>query len=73
VGEAPGCLSERSHHVEVPHGKRPRDRDGPERQRQEMSLSSIELAPFTAFPTSVLGPMWCPQVPACISRSSSRP
>jgi hypothetical protein len=48
VSEAPGRLSERSHHVEVPEGKRPRDGDGLERLRREMSLSSIELTPFTA-------------------------
>jgi hypothetical protein len=28
VSEALGCLSERSHHVEVLDGKRPRDGDG---------------------------------------------
>jgi hypothetical protein len=27
VGEAPGCLSERPHHVEVPDCKGPRDGD----------------------------------------------
>jgi hypothetical protein len=31
VCEAPGCLSERPHHVEVPHGERPCDGDGLER------------------------------------------
>jgi hypothetical protein len=48
VSEAPGRLLERSHHVEVPHGKRPCDGDGLEHLRREMSWSSIELAPFTA-------------------------
>jgi hypothetical protein len=47
VSDAPRRLSERSDHVEVPHGERPRYGDGLERLRQEMSLLSIELAPFT--------------------------
>jgi hypothetical protein len=41
-------LSEQPHHVEVPDGKRPRDGDGVKRLRQEVSLSSVELAFFTA-------------------------
>jgi hypothetical protein len=44
VREAPGCLSERPHHVEVPHGERPCDGDALERLRREVSLSSVELA-----------------------------
>jgi hypothetical protein len=28
VREAPGCLSERPHHVEVPHSERPCDGHG---------------------------------------------
>jgi hypothetical protein len=48
VSEAPERLSERSHHVEVPDGERPRDGDGLERLRREVSLSSVELAPFKA-------------------------
>jgi hypothetical protein len=47
VSEAPGRLSEWSHHVKVPHGKRPHDGDGLERLRREMSLSGVKLAPFT--------------------------
>jgi hypothetical protein len=47
VSEAPERLSERSDHVEVPHGERPRDGDGLERLRREMSLSGVELAPLT--------------------------
>jgi hypothetical protein len=41
-------LSEWAHHVEVPNGERPRDGDCPQRLRQEMSLSGVELAPFIA-------------------------
>jgi hypothetical protein len=37
VSEAPRCLSEWCHHVEVPDGKRPRDGVGLERLRREMS------------------------------------
>jgi hypothetical protein len=48
LSEAPGRLSERSHHVEVPHGERPRDGDGLKRLCWEMSLSGVKLAPFTA-------------------------
>jgi hypothetical protein len=44
--EALGRLSERPHHVEVPHNKRPCDGDGLKRLRREMSLSSKELAPL---------------------------
>jgi hypothetical protein len=47
VGEAPGRLSEWTHHVEVPDGERPRDGDRLQHLRREMSLSSVELAPFT--------------------------
>jgi hypothetical protein len=45
VGEAPRRLSQRPLHVEVPDDKRPRDGDCLKRLRQEVSLSSIELAP----------------------------
>jgi hypothetical protein len=48
VGEALGHLSEWTHYVEVPNGEGPRDGDCLQRLRQEMSLSSVELAPFTA-------------------------
>jgi hypothetical protein len=48
VGEAPGRLSEWTHHVQVPDGEKPRDGDCLECLRREMSLSSVELAPFTA-------------------------
>jgi hypothetical protein len=48
VSEAPGRLSERSHHVDVPHGERPRDADRLKRLRREVSLSSVKLAPFIA-------------------------
>jgi hypothetical protein len=47
VGEAPRRLLEWPHHVEVPDGKGPRDGDCLERLRWEVSLSSIELEPFT--------------------------
>jgi hypothetical protein len=47
VSEALGRFSERPHHVEVPDGERPRDGNGLERLRREVSLSSVELAPFT--------------------------
>jgi hypothetical protein len=47
VGEAPGCLSEWTHHVEVPNGERPHDGDCLQCLRRKMSLSSVELAPFT--------------------------
>jgi hypothetical protein len=33
MSEAPGCLSEWTHHVEVPDGERPRDGDGLEHLR----------------------------------------
>jgi hypothetical protein len=48
VGEAPGHLSERPHHVEVPDGESPCDGDGLECLCQEVSLSSVELTPLTA-------------------------
>jgi hypothetical protein len=48
MSEAPGCLSEWPHHVELPDGERPHDVDGLERLRRELSLSSVELTPFTA-------------------------
>jgi hypothetical protein len=48
MSEALWRLSEQSHHVEVPDGERPRDQDCLERLRREVSLSSVELAPFTA-------------------------
>jgi hypothetical protein len=51
--EAPGRLSERPHHVEVPHGERPCDGDSLERLRWQMGLSGIELAPLTT-PYNVL-------------------
>jgi hypothetical protein len=41
VGEAPGYLSEWTHHVEVPDGEGPRDGDCLQCLRQEMSLSSV--------------------------------
>jgi hypothetical protein len=44
--EAPGRLLKRPHHVEMPHCERPCDGDGLERLRQEMGLSSVELAPL---------------------------
>jgi hypothetical protein len=58
VSKAPGRLSERPHHVQVSHDKRPRDGDGLKRLRQEVSLSSVELAPFTT-PHDVLGVCDC--------------
>jgi hypothetical protein len=48
VAKALGRLSEWAHHVEVPDGERPRDGDCLQCLRQEMSLSGVELAPFTA-------------------------
>jgi hypothetical protein len=54
VREALGRLSERPHHVEVPHGERPCDGDGLERLRREMGLSRVELAALAA-PYNVLG------------------
>jgi hypothetical protein len=47
VGEAPGCLSEWTHHVEVPDCEGPRDGDCLQRMRREVSLPGVELAPFT--------------------------
>jgi hypothetical protein len=47
VSEAPSRLSEWSHHVDVPDSDRPCDGDGLKRLRREVSLSSVELAPFT--------------------------
>jgi hypothetical protein len=58
VSEAPGLLSERPHHVEGPHSKRPCDGDGMKCLRREVSLLSVELAPFTA-PHDVLGVCDC--------------
>jgi hypothetical protein len=40
-------LSEQPHHVEVPDGEGPRDGDCLQRLRREVSLSSVELTPFT--------------------------
>jgi hypothetical protein len=48
VSEALGCLLEGAHYVEVPDCKRPRDGDRLQRLRRQVSLSRIELAPFTA-------------------------
>jgi hypothetical protein len=47
VGEAPGCLSERSHHVEVPNCEGPRDGDCLQCLRRKVSLPGVELASFT--------------------------
>jgi hypothetical protein len=47
TGEAPGCLSERTHHVMVADCEGPRDGDCLQRLRREVSLSGVELAPFT--------------------------
>jgi hypothetical protein len=47
VCEAPGSLSERPHHVEVPHSERPCDVDCLKCLHREMSLSSVELPPLT--------------------------
>jgi hypothetical protein len=47
VGEAPRRLSEWAHHVEVPDGERPHDGDYLQCLHREMSLSGVELAPFT--------------------------
>jgi hypothetical protein len=47
VGEAPGCLSEWTHHVEVPNCEGPYDGDCLQHLRWEVSLPSVELAPFT--------------------------
>jgi hypothetical protein len=63
VDEAPGLLSEWIHHVEVPDGTWPCDGDYLQRLHREMSLSSVELAPFTASHDvlrvlSVLGLAW---------------
>jgi hypothetical protein len=58
VGEAPWRLSERPHHVEVPDDERPCDGDGLKRLRREVSLLSVELAPFTV-PHDVLGVRDC--------------
>jgi hypothetical protein len=48
VGEAPGCLSERPHHVEVPDCKGPRDGDRLQCLRLEVSFLGVELTPFAA-------------------------
>jgi hypothetical protein len=53
VGEAPGCLSEWAHHVEVPDCEGPCDGDRLQRLRREMSLPGVELASFAA-PHNVL-------------------
>jgi hypothetical protein len=52
--EAPRCLLERPHHVEVPHSKWPCDGYGLKRLRQEVSLLSIELAALAA-PHDIFG------------------
>jgi hypothetical protein len=44
VHEAPGCLPQRSDHVEPPHGERPGEGDGLERLCWEVCLPSVELA-----------------------------
>jgi hypothetical protein len=48
VGEASGRLSERTHDAEVPDREGPRDGDCLQCLRREVSLSGVELAPFTA-------------------------
>jgi hypothetical protein len=58
VSEAPGCLSKRSHHVQVPDGKRPRDGNGLYCLRREVSFSSVELTPL-APSYDVLGVRHC--------------
>jgi hypothetical protein len=58
VCEAHERLSERPHHVEVPHGKRPCDGDGLERLHREVSMSSVKLATFAAA-YDVLGVCYC--------------
>jgi hypothetical protein len=58
VSEAPKRLSERLHHVEVSDSERPRDGNGLEHLRREVSLSSVELAPFTTS-YDVLGVLHC--------------
>jgi hypothetical protein len=47
VSEAPGCLSDGTHYVEVPHWKGLRDGDRLQRLHREVSLSRVELTPFT--------------------------
>jgi hypothetical protein len=44
VCEAPGCLPQRSDHVEPSHSKRPGERDSLERLRWKVSLLRVELA-----------------------------
>jgi hypothetical protein len=46
ICEAPRRLSERTHHVEVPHSEGPCDGDSFECLRREVSLSSVELTPL---------------------------
>jgi hypothetical protein len=53
VGEAPRCLSEWAHHVDVPDCKGPHDGDRLQRLHREMSLLGVELASFAA-PHNVL-------------------
>jgi hypothetical protein len=48
VGEAPGCLSEWAHHVEVPDCEGPHDGDRLQCLCREMSLSGVESASFAA-------------------------
>jgi hypothetical protein len=48
VGEAPMCLSEWAHCVEIPDREQPCDGDRLQRLRREVSLPSVELAPFIA-------------------------
>jgi hypothetical protein len=56
--EAPERLSERPHHVEVPHSKRPCDGYGLKCLCWEVSLSSVELVSLAA-PHNVLGVRHC--------------
>jgi hypothetical protein len=58
MGEALGRLSERAHHVGVPHSERPPDGDGLERLCPELSLLSVELEPPT-MSYNVLGVCHC--------------
>jgi hypothetical protein len=51
-------LSERPHHVEVPHSECPGDGDCLKCLRREVSLSSVELAPLAAT-YNVLGVCHC--------------
>jgi hypothetical protein len=68
MGEASGRLSERPHHVKVPHIERPCDGDCQKCLRREVGLSCVELAPIAA-PFDFFGVCHCRGLVEPLSKS----